>query len=167
MKEDVTMDTNNSSECPFIGDAIPWEIIKREQCRVKRFTPFSVIVSGKIKLDKLTRSYAFLLIELPKIEKIELPREAFMPVVNRDDFRRLWEVYKERGVRSEEEVIIFHETFYRNSILSNFMARLHIYIYPKGHFEQMQDPNLEPEGSTLEWLTVIAEYLPKYYKYHR
>jgi hypothetical protein len=160
------LNNNDYGKYPIIGRDIPWEIIKREICRVKHFTALSIIESGKIKSDNLTRPYALLSIELPKKENVELPTEALMPVVNRDDFSRLWEVYNERKVRSEEEVIIFYEQFYKNRIISRFMARLHIYIYPKGHFEQMQDPNFDPEGSTEEWLTAIAEYLPKYYKYH-
>ena len=142
----------------LVGKDIPWKVIEEEACRVKHFTPFGHIEGGKIKGARPGFPYAVLSVESPK-----LPNKASIPVVHKVDFQHLWEVFEERGVGPDEEVIICYVPFFRNGpmrILSGFFPRLYIYIYPKGHLEEAYDPNShphDPEG----WFRPIAEWKPK------
>ena len=149
---------NNCDNAPIIGQDIPWKAIRQECCRVKHFTPFAIVEYGKVKSTQALLPYASLL--------VDLPNEASLPVVHKNDFLRLWQVFNEREVHPEEEVIVIYEQFYRSSFLSRLMPRLHIYIYPKGHFDQVYDPNYKPENIRT-WFRYIDKYEPKYYKYHR
>jgi len=146
---------NNYDVSPIIGHDIPWDAIRGGSCRVKHFTPFATVESGKIKSAQLGLPYGSLSVDLPKGKYINLPDEADMPVTNKDDFLRLWHIFKERGINSGEEVIVFYEPFFRNSFTSRLMPRLHIYIFPEGFHDGNE--NLRP----------IDIYEPKFYKYHR
>lgn len=160
------MENSEHSEALLIGRDIPWEAIEGEFCRVKHFTPLAIVESGKVKSASSMLPYASLLVELPKLKNAHLPHEASMPVVHKDDFLRLWQVFNERGVHSEEEVIVCYEPFYRSKFFSRLTPRLHIYIFQKGHHDQTYDPSFRPDDAEA-WLTPIAEYRPKNYKYHR
>ena len=166
MDNDIAKGNNDYGKYPIIGQDIPWEAIRQECCRVKHFTSFSTFESGKVKSTSSILPYASLLVDLPKLKNVNLPPEATMPVVHKDDFLRLWQVFNEREVRPEEEVIVIYEQFYRSRFMSRLMPRLHIYIYPKGHFDQEYDPNYKPENIQT-WFRYIAKYEPKNYKSHR
>ena len=159
------MHMQEDKERPIIGQDVPWEIIERESCRVKHFTPFAVVESGKVKRTQPILPYASLLVDLPKLQDANLPREASLPVAHKDDFLRLWEVFNQRGVHPEEEVIVYYEPFYRSRFLSRFAPRLHIYIYPKGHHDQTYDLDFRPK-SYEAWFQEIGKWVPKNYKYH-
>jgi len=153
------MDNPEHSEPATIGIDIPWEAIVGEACRVKNFMPLARVEAGKIKDTMSALPYGTLLVESPK-----LPKEAYLHVVHKDDFRTLWEVFRERSVGCEEEVIVFYVPFYKEglkTLLSAVMPRLHVYIYPKGHLEEIYDPN-----STVDqfFRKPIAQYEPKYWK---
>jgi hypothetical protein len=160
------MNMNDYRKSPIIGPDIPWEAIRREFCRVKHFTPFGNVESGKVKKPQSFLPYASLLVDLPKLPNANLPQVASMPVVQRDDFLRLWEIFHERGVSQEEEVLVTYEPFFRSHILSRFMPRLHIFIYKKGHFDQENDSSFQADNAG-EWLREIERYTPKNYKSHR
>jgi len=149
------------SENLIIGKDISWGTIKEKVCRVKHFTHFARIEGGKIRDATNFLPYATLIIESPN-----LPQEASMPVVHKDDFRTLWDIFEQRGVSPEEEVLVFYSPFFRNRLLkflSVFMPRLHIFIYPKGFLEETLDPNFRPTDP-ITWSIPIAEWRPKYWK---
>ena len=160
------MDMNDYRNSPIIGPDIPWEVIRREFCRVKHFTSFGSFESGEVKSPQSFLPYASLLVDLPKLQNANLPQVASMPVVHRDDFIRLCEIFNERGVSQQEEVLVSYEPFFQSNFLSRFMPRLHIFIYKKGHFDQENDPNFNPDNAG-EWLREIEKYTPKNYKSHR
>ena len=71
------------------------------------------------------------------------------------DFMHLWLAFKERGVKRDEEVLIFwRKKHYKKlyKIFSAFLSRLWIMICPKGAFELLVDPSYKPE------LTVEAKW---------
>lgn len=148
------MGKSNSDKSFVIGHEIPWDVIRGGACKVEHFTPFASVEAGKVKSAQPGLPYGSLTVKLFKLQAIDLPDEASMPIVHKDDFLRIWHVFEERGINPGEEVIVFYEPFYRNRFLSRFMPRLHIYIFPKG----FHDGN--------ESLKHIAKYEPKNYKYH-
>jgi len=121
----------------IVGMDIPWEDIINEACRIIKFLPISYIESGKIKNSSMTMPYAMLRLESPVI-----PHEFMMPVVHKVDFRHLWHIFKEREVNEKEEVLVFCVP---KRFLGRFQARLHIYIYPLGYYQEVSDPDFKPD----------------------
>jgi hypothetical protein len=155
------MKDNNEKDFLVLGKDITWLSIEGEALRITHFTPFATMDKGKIKSSSLTMPYAILSVESPK-----LPQEANIVVVNKVDFKNLWLVFQDRGINSNEEAIVCCVPFFRNILLkrlSNAMPRLHIYIYPKGHLEETNDPNFKP-ANTRAWFKPIAKYAPKNYE---
>jgi hypothetical protein len=145
---------------PVLGRDIPWKQVKGEALRVTHFLPVGTIENGKIKIDSLTSPYATLSVESPKLKQ-----ESEIMVVNRIDFSNLWKAYKERGIDPKEEVLVFCVPVFRHKLFKMFyapMARLQIYIYPKGHFEEICDKNFKRDN-TEEWLEPLAKYIPPDY----
>jgi hypothetical protein len=145
---------------PILGKDIPWKQIESVAFRVTRFLPIGTIENGKIKIDSLTSPYATL-----SFESSKLSQESEILVVNRIDFSNLWKAYKERGIDPKEEVLVFCVPVFRHKLLKIFyapMARLQIYIYPKGHFEEICDKNFK-SGDKEEWLEPLAKYVPQDY----
>lgn len=164
------MDSDGHAKSRLIGKDIPWEVVEKVDFRVKEFTPLATVKEGKIKHDTKSLPYAVLLlesIELRSHKRVSMhvvDKEVSMHVVHKDDFLRLWMVFKERGAKPEEEVSVFYVPFYRSRLLSRFMPRIHIYIYPRGHMEQANDPNFHPEDISA-WFEPIATLEPKNWKY--
>lgn len=149
------MDNPESSEPLLIGKEIPWKEIEGEFCRVKHFTPFCEIEAGKIKRTPGAPAYAGLSIESPK-----LPQEAYVYIVNKVDFRNLWEAFEIRGISSEEELLIVYEPFLRKRFMSSLLAslpRFHVFVCPKGHLEEIYSPNFLLDKR----FKSIAEWHPK------
>jgi hypothetical protein len=70
-------------------------------------------------------------------------------ITNKLDFLHLWKAFKERGIKSNEEVIVGWSVKHYNSwlykILAFMMPKLWVMIYHKGAFELITDPNSKPE----------------------
>jgi hypothetical protein len=64
------------------------------------------------------------------------------------DFKNLWEIYKNRGVKEEEECLIYwtrnHYTKFMSKVLSFMMLKLVVMVCKKGTYESC------PEGFGLE-----------------
>ena len=90
------------------GKSIPWKTIEQEPLRITHFTPLVNIENRKVKSHSLG-PYAFLAVESPKLNS-----EALLPVGHRVDFQNLWEVFKERGVAEDEEVLVFYAPIISN-----------------------------------------------------
>ena len=157
------MAASEHRETPLIGRDIPWKAIEGAMCKITHFTPLAIIEAGKIKAQSRAMPYALLSVESPELPP-ELPKELSMPVSNKVDFLNLWEVFQQRGVNADEEVLVAHVSFYHNwllkLLLSPFMPWLHIYIFPKGHLEEACDPNFH-SNNLREWFTPIARFRPK------
>ena len=139
----------------LIGRGIPWKAIEQEPLRITHFTPLVNIENHKVKSHSLG-PYAFLAVESPKLNS-----EALLPVGHRVDFQHLWEVFKQRGVAEDEEVLVFYAPIKRKwyKWASSFLPKLHIFIFPKGHLEEIHNPNFKPDNAR-SWFKPIAEWRP-------
>ncbi|RLC93383.1 MAG: hypothetical protein DRI39_05860 [Chloroflexi bacterium] len=139
-----------------IGEDVSWEAIRGEACRVKQFTPYVRIVAGKPEGNRGSLPYASLLVECPALQT-----PASMPVTNKDDFRNLWEVFRQRGVGDDEEVLVFYEPFYSSGLLRPLSAlkpRLYIYICPNGQLDTLRGCSRAHASTQLR---PIAAWQPK------
>lgn len=120
-----------------------WSVIDSEPCRVIEFTPSASVENGKVISSNKTEPYASVIFECKK-----LPQQTKGFICHKMDFQHLWAAFKERGVRQDEEVIIFYSRKHFKSyakFFSAFMPRLWVMICQKGAFELMTDPNSRPE----------------------
>ncbi len=156
------MATPQNDKSLTIGKDIPWEAIERRTCLVNHFTPFGTINGVKIIAPPPPLPYALLSVELPELRK-EFPTEVSMPVLHKEDFRNLWKVFQERGVKAEEEVLVFYMPILRSSLFRRLFPRmtcLHIYIFPKGHAYESSTPGFRPDNPST-WNTPIDVWHPK------
>jgi hypothetical protein len=142
--------TKKTSGQLLIGKDIPWKTIEQEGLRIKHFATFAEVQGTKVKHSSATMPYGLLTVESTK-----LPQEATLPVAHKVDFRNLWEAFKIRGVNPEEEAIVFYAP--QSGFLSTFKPKLHIFIYPKGHLEEMHDPSFKPDNP-IAWFEPIEEW---------
>ncbi len=122
-----------------------WGSIDGEACRVIDFVPMgSSVKNGKVIAKDMTTPYASIQIECKK-----LSGEITGFITHKIDFINLWNAFKERGVRENEEVLIFWSiNHYKNKIfksLSRAMPKLWVMICKKGAFELMTDAESRPE----------------------
>jgi len=137
----------------LIGKDIPWKVIREEDLKVIHFVNFAEVQDDKVKDPTGLMPYGLCTVESPT-----LSQEALLPVQHKVDLRNLWEVFKVRGTKPNEEVIVFYAP--PSGFLSAIKPKLHIYIFPKGHQDEMHDPNFKPNNSRA-WLTPIANWNPK------
>ena len=142
------MENSEHSEVLLIGRDIPWETIEGEFCWVKHFTPMAIVESGKIRDLSKFLPYALLRVECPKV----FQGEASIPVMHKQDFRNLWEVFNEREVSPEMEVLVVYAPLKRRKLVklfSGILPSLVIQLHPKGFLERLYQ---EPEkGKVEEW----------------
>lgn len=122
-------------EVILLGDS-QWDIIEGEFCRINRFTPLvGFMKDGTIASVDNRTPYASVSIECRKFPQKEMT--GF--ITHKLDFANLWKIFKERGVRQDEEVIlIWSKKNYKSkflSLISSFWPKLHIIIFPKGFWE--------------------------------
>lgn len=122
---------------PVLGRDIKWKLIENQFCRVDLFYPIASIENDKILVPGST-PYAALTIECAN-----LSTKAIWLVAHKVDFIHLWEAFKERGVKENEEVLIIisskrHNFLYK--IISFIMPKIFIMIYPRGSFEKFNNP---------------------------
>jgi len=136
-----------------------WAVIDGEPCRVLEFIPWGCIREGKIIADKAD-SYASVILECKKV-----PETIKGYITHKIDSRNLWEVFKERAIKENEEVIIcWTKQHYKYRWLKYFRSfpKLRVIIFPTGHLEFMADPNLKPESKSYEeMLTPIVDLKPE------
>jgi hypothetical protein len=139
-----------------IGRNYKWEDIQGVLLRVKQFVSLASVESGKIIEYSDSSSYGSLVIENPYLFD-----EAYMFILNKGDFLNLWQVYKERGIKPEEEVIVLYEPI-KKGFSSNTPGLL-IQIYPKGSLMKLNSlKNVRNITSGKDWVNnipkVIAEW---------
>lgn len=125
----------------FLKD-IQWSVIDGELCRVIDFIPMAEVKSGKILAVKST-PYASIVLECKK-----LPTKTKGFITHKLDFMNLWSAFKERGVKQDEEVLIFwSKKHYKKvyKIFSAFLPRLCVMICPKEAFELQTNLDYRPE----------------------
>ena len=143
-----------------------WSLIDGELCRVIDFVPMgSSVKNGKVIAMNMTAPYASIHIECKKI-----PGKITGFITHKIDFINLWNAFKERGVKENEEVlIIWSIKHYKNKIFKVFsrvMPKLWVMIWRKGAFEMLVNLNQKTESLTDEdiWKTLgtgpLAQWKP-------
>jgi len=130
-------------EPPVLGKAIPWKQVEGQFLRVRWCSFFASIEDGTIKADP-TGAYAALEVECPS-----LTDNAVIVVSSKDDFRHLWELYKERQVEDDEEVLLTCTPVDRKGswgLIRMLLPCLDIMVYPKGHLKEAYDPKFRPKS---------------------
>lgn len=120
-----------------------WSLIDGEPCKVIEFTPLASVKNGKVIISNKTEPYASIIFECKK-----LPQQTKGFICHKMDFQHLWAAFNERGVKENEEVIIFYSKKHLKSyakLFSVIMPRLWIMICPKGAFEIMTNPQSRPD----------------------
>ena len=122
-----------------------WGLIDGEICRVIKFTPMgSSVKDGKVIAMNTITPYASIHIECKKYQK-----RITGFITHRIDFINLWNAFKERGVKENEEVLIFWSIKnYKGKITKFFsraMPKLWVMICHKNTFEILTDDNYQPE----------------------
>jgi hypothetical protein len=146
------MSTPLDNDTCLLGKDVPFTSIEQEACRVKHFVAIARIEGGKVR-GTGGMPYGLLRVESPL-----LPGEAIMPVVHRLDFLNAYEVFEQRGVRDDEEALVIYAP--ASGFFGGLKPKLHFYINPKGHFEEIYDPEFKPADARA-WLTPIAVWHPK------
>jgi hypothetical protein len=143
---------------PVLGEDIPWKQVEGHLLRVRWCSFFASIEDGMVKLDE-PGAYAALVVESPS-----LTGEALIAVSSKADFRHLWELYKERQVADDEEVLLFHNPLGKKrlgklgKLMKSFLPCLDILVYPKGHLEEMYDITLHPPNA-IAWFRDRAKWV--------
>lgn len=121
----------------FIGKDIKWEEIEGHGFRVERFSPFAHIDNGKLKDVSKFMPYAYLFVDCPTFRRENT--DILMPVLHRIDFSHFWELYKARGVTSDEEVNVSYVPQKKGlrKFLGKNLPNLLIEVRPKGSLEEI------------------------------
>ena len=122
-----------------------WRVIDGEFCRVIDFIPMTSIKDGKVSAINRTTPYASV-----DLECRNFPGQKVTGFIcHKLDFIHLWKAFKDRRVKTDEEVIIVwtskHFKNWLYKILAFTMPRLYVMICHKGAFELIMDPNLRPD----------------------
>jgi hypothetical protein len=144
---------------PVLGKQIAWETVEGECFRVKAFSESASIRGRRVNQPLVPFLYALLTVECPK-----LPGEASILVSNRVDFKHLWELYEERKVGDDEEVLLFYNPLGKKRLgklgkmMKSFLPCLDILVYPKGHLEEMYDRTFHPPNA-IAWFRDRAKWV--------
>jgi len=137
-----------------------WAVTEGYPCRVIDFTPMAKIEDGEVISIK-SAPYAAVILECDKI-----PGSVTGFICHKMDFQHLWAAFNERGVRQDEEVIIFWRKMDLNwlsKLLSFIMPRFVVWICRKGAYE-LSNPDCQPElqgEARLEAERPIVEWKPR------
>ena len=141
---------------PVLGEAIPWKQVEGQFLRVRWCSFLTSIQDGTIEPGPMG-SYAALGVESPS-----LAGEAFIVVSNEVDFGHLWELYRQRQVADDEEVLLVYapvEEERLRRLLRMSLPCLDIRVYPKGHFKEAYNPEFRPL-SLAAWNQERARWIP-------
>jgi hypothetical protein len=141
---------------PVLGEAIPWKQVEGHFLRVRWCNFFASIEDGTIKADPIG-AYAALEVECPS-----LTGDAVIVVSSKADFRHLWELYKERQVADDEEVLLSYAPADQKRLwepIRMLLPCIDIMVYPKGHLKQAYDPKFKPQ-SWAAWNQEGARWRP-------
>ena len=144
---------------PIIGKHVPWKAVEGHFLRVTRFIPMATVEKDKVKAFT-GGPYAGL-----EVECLGLPVQgAYLPVVHREDFRRLWRAFEERHVAPAEELLVVYEPS-KAWIVRAFQPTLHVFVYPQGSLERLQGALSTPGGGREKWDSLprpVAEWRARY-----
>ena len=78
------------------------------------------------------------------------------------DFRHLWDLYEQRRVADDEEILLTHVPVDNKGfgrLIRMLLPCLDIMVYPKGHLEEAYDPEFRPLSRPV-WNTARARWKP-------
>lgn len=108
--------------------------IGTRKCKVLNFTPMSATVkNNKVKTEDNTKPYGY--IDL-NCEGIEDKISGY--ITHKNDFLHFWNIYKVRGLRKNEELLITVER--KRGRLSPFFPKFKYFIHKKGYFKRVSNP---------------------------
>lgn len=105
-----------------------WSRIDSEPCKVITFTPLAIMKDGNVLCNSRNAPYASVTLECKKY-----PKKITGYIHHKTDFINLWSAFKERGIKQDEEVMIFWSKKHYKSyakIFAAFMPKLWITIRP-------------------------------------
>lgn len=121
-----------------------WRRIESKMCRILEFTPKAILINNKITVIDSAVPYASISFECSNEPKI---LKGF--ITHKKDFKILWAIFKERKIKTDEEVLFFWSNeHYKNifySLLSSFMPKLWVMICKKSSFEIHTNNNYKPD----------------------
>lgn len=134
----------NSKELTLLTNK-QWSVIDGQFCLVKGFVPMTTVNDGEVASIDKTSPLASLHLVCSKLPNTQIT--GF--ICHKIDFLNLWKAFKERGINSNEEVIIaWSAKHYKNALfrfMSPIMPRLWVMICPKGAYELITNPDSKPE----------------------
>ena len=121
-----------------------WSRIESKMCCILEFTPMASIKNNQITAIDSALPYASISFECSNEPKILKGL-----ITHKEDFKVLWAIFKERKMKTDEEVLFFWSNEHYKSIfyslLSRFMPKLWVMICKKSSFEMHTNPNFKPE----------------------
>jgi len=154
-----SLKSRDSPEIVLLKDN-EWAIIDAEPCRVIDFTAFAFINNDKIENAGVSMPYCVVKIECKKLSGIVTGY-----ITHRIDFANLWKVFKERGLNSNEEVLMWWTKQHYKSRLSGFLSqtqpKLVIHICHKGAYEEWTNSSYRGTGEAgfNKWLDAVSPIL--------
>ena len=136
-----------------------WGSVDGDACRVFQFSPFGWIEEGRIWVPKRI-PYAAIHFECTRV-----PGTIKGYITHRMDFLHLWQAFIERGVRDDEEVVVYwtiqNYKFKWFRYFSVFLPKLWVTISQKGFFEFMKGHReVQGQRTTEGMLESIASWKP-------
>lgn len=129
----------SSSNGLLIPRDISWKSIEGQGFRVETFLPLAYIEAGKIKEPVKFMPYATLFVESPYFDSLamKISGSKMILVCHKLDFCHLWELYKEREVQDNEEVIVSYSPPEQRilRLFGGMMPHIRVQVMPKGTIE--------------------------------
>ncbi len=142
-----------------LGKDIAWNKINGELCHVLDFFPHASVQNGKIESTGISMPYASLTLECPKMSE-----KVAYSIIHRIDFTNLWEIFRERGVKENEEVLVgrYEYRTILGRLFSPFLPKIYILIYPKGSFNKFNGKNWQEKTQGEAWVREMRPIEKKY-----
>ncbi|KKQ91137.1 MAG: hypothetical protein UT17_C0017G0010 [Candidatus Woesebacteria bacterium GW2011_GWB1_39_10] len=135
-----------------LGKDIAWNKINGKFCHVFSFTHHASVRNREIESTGVSIPYATLTLECEEVsEHIECP------IIHKLDFVHLWKIFKERGGREDEEVLVSRYKYITvlGKLFSPFLPKIHIWIYKKGSYNNFTSKSWQ-EKTHAEELAMAA-----------
>ena len=140
---------NERTQSLFIGKDLPWKQFDWHFFRVEHFLPLSSVEQGRIKDISKFKPYAILRVYDPNFESED--EELSLPVLHKLDFIHLWEVYRQRGITQDEEVVVHYEPpSGARMLFGNIFPQLRIEVKPQGSLDYIVR-FLNNEEKSINW----------------
>jgi hypothetical protein len=124
-----------------------WSVVDGCMCEVEEFTSFARVENGKVVSANISKLYGFVSINC-KERGVNIPRGTIGAITHKMDFRLLWEVFHERGIKDNEQVVICWSKNYLRpaaKLFATFMPRIAVTIFETTAYRLLSEPDFHPE----------------------